>query len=44
VDSEGVRYLFGTDLIKQIHSEKGKIPLVIEKCVECVEERGNYIK
>lgn len=37
-DSEG--YMFGVDLIKQIQSEKGKIPLIVEKCVSCVEERG----
>ncbi|RCH79026.1 hypothetical protein CU098_003013, partial [Rhizopus stolonifer] len=38
--SDDSRYMFGNDLIKQVQAEKGKIPLVVEKCIESVEARG----
>ncbi|KAI7904343.1 uncharacterized protein BX663DRAFT_504733 [Cokeromyces recurvatus] len=39
-NNETTRLMFGNDLIKQIQAEKGKIPLIVEKCVESVEKRG----
>lgn len=41
-DADSTRHMFGNDLIKQIHAEKSKVPLVVEKCIESVESRGNY--
>ncbi|KAI9264775.1 hypothetical protein BY458DRAFT_476706 [Sporodiniella umbellata] len=38
--SDDSRYMFGNDLVKQVQAEKGKIPLVVEKCIESVEARG----
>ncbi|KAI9483983.1 MAG: hypothetical protein EXX96DRAFT_560379 [Benjaminiella poitrasii] len=39
-NADNSRPMFGNDLIKQIQAEKGKIPLIVEKCVESVELRG----
>lgn len=39
-DTDSTRHMFGNDLIKQIQAEKSKIPLIVEKCIESVEERG----
>ncbi|KAI8640077.1 hypothetical protein BD408DRAFT_370663 [Parasitella parasitica] len=39
-DADTARYMFGNDLIKQIQAERGKIPFVVEKCIEAVEIRG----
>lgn len=39
-ESDSTRHMFGNDLIKQIQAEKSKIPLIVEKCIESVEERG----
>ncbi|RCI04900.1 hypothetical protein CU098_011107 [Rhizopus stolonifer] len=39
-DSDTARLMFGNDLVKQVQAEKGKIPLIVEKCIESVEARG----
>ncbi|KAG1183732.1 hypothetical protein G6F36_008225 [Rhizopus arrhizus] len=38
--NDDTRHMFGNDLVKQVQAEKGKIPLVVEKCIESVEARG----
>ncbi|KAI8384955.1 uncharacterized protein BYT42DRAFT_564202 [Radiomyces spectabilis] len=32
--------MFGNDLAKQVQSEKGTIPLIVQTCIEAVETRG----
>ncbi|KAI8992176.1 hypothetical protein BDF20DRAFT_909846 [Mycotypha africana] len=32
--------MFGNDLAKQVQAEKSKIPMIVQKCIECVELRG----
>lgn len=32
--------IFGNDLAAQVQLEKGTIPLVVQKCIEAVEARG----
>ncbi|KAI9005481.1 hypothetical protein CLU79DRAFT_781284 [Phycomyces nitens] len=41
-ESDGVQkvVIFGTELVKQIQSEKATIPLVVLKCIAAVEMRG----
>ncbi|KAF9400517.1 hypothetical protein BGX21_004106 [Mortierella sp. AD011] len=34
------RVMFGTDLLEQLEFEQRIIPLVVEKCIEAVDERG----
>ncbi|KAF9357072.1 hypothetical protein BGX26_004281 [Mortierella sp. AD094] len=34
------RVMFGTDLLEQLELEQRIVPLVVEKCIEAVDERG----